>query len=85
MMEYVPYLYPLAIGLLAGWIASLLLGGGKGLIRKLIVGLIGGVIGGIVIPKLGLILTDNIHVNNIISSTAGACLLLIVIQFLAKD
>ena len=85
MSEYLPYLYLLGIGLLAGWIASLLLGEKGGLIRKLIIGLLGSVIGGILVPKLGLSLTDNVHLNNIITATAGACLLLLAAQFIAKD
>lgn len=84
-MQLLPYVYPLAIGLAAGFIASMLLGGGKGLIRKLIIGVIGGYIGGILVPKLGLTLTANVHVNNIISATVGACVLLLAIQFLSKD
>ena len=80
-MEYV---YPLMIGLAAGWIASLLFGGGSGLLRKLIIGLIGGVIGGIILPKLGITLTDNVHLNNLIAATGGACLLLVVVQFISK-
>lgn len=84
LKDLLPYLYPVAIGLAAGYIASLLLGGKGGLIRKLIIGLLGGIIGGIVMTKLGITLTANLHINNIITATAGACLLLLVVQLLSK-
>ena len=42
----------LAIGLVAGWLASLLLGGG-GLIRNLIVGVIGAFVGGWLLSAVG--------------------------------
>ena len=84
LANLIPYLYPVVIGLVAGYVASLFLGGKGGLVRKLIVGLLGGVIGGILMTKLGLTLTENIHLNNIINATAGACLLLFVVQFLGK-
>ena len=84
-MDLLPYLYPLGIGLIAGFIASMILGGGKGLLRKLIIGILGAIVGGALLPALGITLTENLHVNNIITATIGACLLLIVIQFLAKN
>ena len=80
------YAYPLAIGLVAGWLASLLLGGKGGLIRYLILGVLGAVVGGILAPKLGVKPIENVHVNNIVIATGGALLLLFIAQFLgARD
>ena len=76
------YLYPIVIGLIAGWLAAILMGGKGGLIRHVIIGLIGGVIGGILVPKLGLTLTDNKDVNALITATGGAVILLAIVQFL---
>ncbi len=80
-MEYV---YPLAVGLIAGWLASKLLGGKGGLIRSLILGVLGAIVGGILAPKLGFTPIENVHLNNIVIATGGAVLLLFVAQFLGK-
>ena len=50
--------------------------------RTLIIGVLGAIIGGILVPKLGVSLTDNVHVNNIVIATGGAVLLLFLVQFL---
>jgi uncharacterized membrane protein YeaQ/YmgE (transglycosylase-associated protein family) len=78
-MEYV---YPLVIGLVAGWIANMLLGGKGGLVRTLIIGLLGAVLGGILVPELGISLTHNVHLNNVITASIGAVVLLFLAQFI---
>ncbi len=86
MEDLGPYVVPVLMGIVAGWAASVLLGGKGGLIRYAILGLIGGVIGGILVPKLGLTLTDNETLNSLITATGGAVVLLAVVQFLGgKD
>ena len=80
-MEYV---YPLAVGLIAGWLAGKLLGGKGGLVRCLILGVIGAIVGGILAPKLGFTPIDNVHLNNIIIATGGAVVVLFVAQLLGK-
>lgn len=73
-------------GLIAGWLAGLLLGGG-GLIRNLIVGLIGAVVGGYLV-QVGLLKLpydfDAIvpYGNQIVVSTIGALLVVIIARFL---
>lgn len=68
------------IGLVAGWLASLVLGGG-GLIRYLISGLIGAVVGGFLFNLLGIdINLGNAIVNQIVVATVGA----IVVVFVAR-
>jgi uncharacterized membrane protein YeaQ/YmgE (transglycosylase-associated protein family) len=73
-------------GLVAGWLAGLLLGGG-GLIRNLIVGLIGAVVGGYLVAA-GLLKVpfdfDSVvpYGNQIAVSTIGAMLVVIVARFL---
>lgn len=73
-------------GLIAGWLAGLLLGGG-GLIRNLIVGLIGAVVGGYLVSAGLLTLPYNFdsivpYGNQIVVSTIGALLVVIVARFL---
>ncbi|WP_029057067.1 GlsB/YeaQ/YmgE family stress response membrane protein [Stappia stellulata] len=68
------------IGLVAGWLASLVLGGG-GLIRYLISGLIGAFVGGFLFNLLGIdINLGNAIVNQIVVATVGA----IVVVFIAR-
>lgn len=73
-------------GLVAGWLAGLLLGGG-GLIRNLIVGLIGAVVGGYLVAAGLLTLPYDFDAyipygNQIAVSTIGALLVVIVARFL---
>ncbi|WP_083566990.1 hypothetical protein [Hyphomicrobium sp. CS1GBMeth3] len=73
-------------GLIAGWLAGLLLGGG-GLIRNLLVGLIGAVVGGYLVSAGLLTLPYDFdsyipYGNQIVVSTIGALLVVIVSRFL---
>ena len=74
----------LGIGLLAGWLASLVLGGG-GLVRNLVVGVIGAVVGGYVLSAAGINLPiDNPWISQIITATLGALLVIVVARVIAK-
>lgn len=73
-------------GLVAGWLAGLLLGGG-GLIRNLIVGIIGAVVGGYLVSAGMLTLPYNFddiipYGNQIVVSTVGAMIVVLVARFL---
>lgn len=73
-------------GLIAGWLAGLLLGGG-GLIRNLLVGLIGAVVGGYLVSAGLLTLPYDFDAyvpygNQIVVSTIGALLVVVVARFL---
>ena len=73
-------------GLIAGWLAGLLLGGG-GLIRNLIVGLIGAVVGGYLVAAGLLQFPYDFDAyipygNQIVVSTIGAMLVVLVARFL---
>jgi uncharacterized membrane protein YeaQ/YmgE (transglycosylase-associated protein family) len=74
----------LGIGLLAGWLASLVLGGG-GLVRNLIVGVIGAVVGGYVLTAAKISLPiDNPWLSQIVTATLGALIVLVVAKVIAK-
>jgi uncharacterized membrane protein YeaQ/YmgE (transglycosylase-associated protein family) len=66
-----------AIGIVAGWLASLVVGG-VGLIGMLISGLIGGVIGGYIFDALKVRLTGVAIVDQIIQSAVGAMIVILV-------
>jgi uncharacterized membrane protein YeaQ/YmgE (transglycosylase-associated protein family) len=73
-------------GLIAGWLAGLLLGGG-GLIRNLLVGLIGAILGGYLVSAGLLTLPYDFDAyipygNQIVVSTVGALIVVIVARFL---
>lgn len=70
----------LVIGLIAGWAASTLVGGGRfGLIGYLIVGVIGSYIGGYLFEFLGYSISYG-TVGDIIMATIGASVLLCVLR-----
>jgi uncharacterized membrane protein YeaQ/YmgE (transglycosylase-associated protein family) len=82
--DITPIIVFLAIGLIAGWLASLVLGGG-GLLRNLIVGVIGSFVGGYVLNLAGVRLPiDNVWVSSIVTATIGALLVIVVARVVAK-
>lgn len=89
IQPYMPLIVMALNGLVAGFIASLLLGGG-GLIRMVLVGIIGSFVGGALIRYQLLTLpvsitniTDAIpHGTQILVSTIGALIVLVIARFL---
>jgi uncharacterized membrane protein YeaQ/YmgE (transglycosylase-associated protein family) len=69
----------LGIGLVAGFLASFIVGGG-GLVRYLITGVIGAFVGGYLFSALGISIGGNALLSQIITSTVGA----IVVVLLAR-
>jgi uncharacterized membrane protein YeaQ/YmgE (transglycosylase-associated protein family) len=67
------------IGIVAGWLASVVVGGGGGLLRYLITGLIGAFVGGFVLsaagwkPNLG-----NAYLDEIVIAAIGAIIVVII-------
>jgi len=73
----------IAIGLLAGWLASLVVGGG-GLIRNIIVGLIGALVGGFLVRYFAIpIDLGNEFVNQVVVAAIGAVIVVIIARILA--
>ena len=68
----------IVIGLIAGWLANVILGGrGGGLFFNLAIGLVGAIVGGFLFEKL------NVHVipdfwGNLITATVGAIVFLLI-------
>ena len=65
------------IGLIAGWLAHVILGGRGGLFGNIAVGLIGAIVGGFLFEKL------NLHVmpdfwGNLVTATIGAIVFLLI-------
>jgi uncharacterized membrane protein YeaQ/YmgE (transglycosylase-associated protein family) len=73
----------LFIGIVAGWLASFIVGGG-GLIRYLVTGLIGSFAGGFLFKQLGISLgIQNEIVREIVVATIGAILVVFAARLIA--
>ena len=67
------------IGIVAGWLASVVIGGGGGLLRYLITGLIGAFVGGFVFNAAGWKLNlGNDLVDQIVVAAIGAIIVVIL-------
>jgi uncharacterized membrane protein YeaQ/YmgE (transglycosylase-associated protein family) len=67
----------IVIGLIAGWLATQLLGGRGGLFYNLAVGLVGGIVGGFLFEKLNLQVMPDFW-GNLITATIGAVIFLAI-------
>lgn len=74
----------IVIGLLAGWLAGLLMkGGGYGIIGDIIVGVLGSLVGGYLFKTLGVSLGGGLAANLIVA-TVGAVVLILVLRVLKR-
>jgi uncharacterized membrane protein YeaQ/YmgE (transglycosylase-associated protein family) len=73
----------LVVGLIAGWLAKLVVGGPQGLLGYLIAGLIGGIVGSWLFNAFGWRLNlGNDIVESIITSAIGAAIVILVAKLL---
>ena len=78
------FLWFLIVGLIAGWLAGLLVkGGGFGLVGDLVVGVIGAFIGGYLFSLFGASAVGGLIGSNVVA-TVGAVLLLIVVRAIKR-
>lgn len=72
----------LVIGLVAGWLASLVVGGGN-LVQYLISGVLGAFVGGYLLNVLGISLgIGNALVSQIVTSTIGAIVVVVLARLI---
>ena len=77
-------LWFLLVGVIAGWLAGVLVkGGGFGLIGDLVVGIIGALIGGLLFSGLAGAAGGGV-LGSILVATLGAVILLVVLRFSPK-
>jgi uncharacterized membrane protein YeaQ/YmgE (transglycosylase-associated protein family) len=89
IQPYTPWIIMAVNGVIAGWLAGSLLGGG-GLLRNLVVGIIGAFVGGALVRhellQLPLAVTNITNAipygTQILISTIGAAIVIIVARFL---
>ena len=72
------------IGIIAGFLASVLIGGGGGILRYLITGIIGAFVGGYLFDALRIDLgIGNKFVSEIITATTGAVIVVLLARLIA--
>lgn len=77
-------LWFLVVGLVAGWLAGVLVkGGGFGLIGDLVVGVLGAVFGGFMFSTFGVSSGGGL-VGSLVVATAGAVVLLIIVRLVKR-
>ena len=76
-------LWLLIIGLIAGWLASAIVGGGFGLIGDIIVGIVGAFLGGYLFSALGVSAGGGM-LGTIIVATIGAIVLLLLLRLVRR-
>jgi uncharacterized membrane protein YeaQ/YmgE (transglycosylase-associated protein family) len=79
------FIWFILIGLVAGWLAGLLMkGGGFGLIGDIIVGVLGALLGGFLFGKLGLSFGGGL-LGSLIVATIGAVILIFVLRLIKRS
>lgn len=74
----------IVIGIIAGWLASLVVGGGGGLIRYAIMGIIGAFVGSFALNAAGINLgISNPLASQIVTSAIGAIIVALLARFIA--
>jgi uncharacterized membrane protein YeaQ/YmgE (transglycosylase-associated protein family) len=78
------FIWFIVIGLVAGWLAGLLVkGGGFGVIGDIVVGVIGALLGGFIFSSLGASLGGGL-IGSIIVATIGAVILIFVLRLIKR-
>jgi uncharacterized membrane protein YeaQ/YmgE (transglycosylase-associated protein family) len=67
----------IVIGLIAGWLATMLLGGRGSLLHNLAVGLVGAIVGGFIFSRLGVHVMPGFG-GDLIVATIGAVIFLLI-------
>jgi len=84
--SYMPWIIMAVNGFVAGWLVSLVLGGG-GLIRDIFVGIIGSFVGGALV-NAGLLklpfLLESPWAHQILVSTIGAFIIVLIARLIAR-
>ncbi len=73
-------LWLLLVGLIAGWLAGIIMKGGYGLVGDMIVGVVGAFIGGWLLPQLGVGIPGG-FIGSVVVALIGAIILVFVLRF----
>ncbi len=72
------------VGLIAGWLAGVLVkGGGFGVVGDIVVGVLGALVGGFLFEALG-VTTDGGFIGSIVMATFGAVVLIVALRMIKR-
>lgn len=74
----------IVVGLIAGWLASLIMKGKKGLGTYLILGVVGGLVGGLITGLFGVNLMSGINLTSIVVALAGSIIVIFLYRLIKK-
>jgi uncharacterized membrane protein YeaQ/YmgE (transglycosylase-associated protein family) len=78
------FIWFIVIGLIAGWLAGKVMGGGGfGVIGDIVVGVIGALLGGFIFGALGLSAGGGL-IGSLVVATIGAIILLFLVRLIKK-
>ncbi|HEU4452880.1 MAG TPA: GlsB/YeaQ/YmgE family stress response membrane protein [Longimicrobium sp.] len=72
------------VGLVAGVLASLVVGGGFGIIGDIVIGIVGAFIGGWVFAQLGVSTPFSGLAGTIFTAFVGACILILLLRLISR-
>jgi len=79
------FVWFLLVGLVAGWLAGVLVkGGGFGVVGDIVVGIVGALLGGWIFSALGVTGGPGGLLGSIIVATIGAIVLLVIVRFIKR-
>jgi uncharacterized membrane protein YeaQ/YmgE (transglycosylase-associated protein family) len=78
------FLLWIAIGLVAGWLASAVVGGGFGLVGDIVVGVVGAFLGGLIFRRLDIRVPFGGLAGTILVAFVGAVVLLLILRLLRR-
>jgi uncharacterized membrane protein YeaQ/YmgE (transglycosylase-associated protein family) len=83
-MDAAAIIVMLVVGAIAGWLASLIVGGPWGLLEYIVAGIIGGVVGGwlLNVAKVNINLGHPI-VNQVVTAAIGAIVVILIARLIA--
>jgi len=77
----------LAVGGILGWVASMIVGGGGGILMNIVVGIVGALVAGFLLNPLiggGNIMTGDLSMSAILVSLLGSIVLLLVLNLVRR-
>lgn len=74
----------IVFGALVGWVASMVMGSGGGLLWDIIVGIVGAVLGGFIMNLLGQGGVGGFNLYSFLVALLGACILIVIVRAIRK-
>jgi uncharacterized membrane protein YeaQ/YmgE (transglycosylase-associated protein family) len=72
------------LGLIAGVLASLLVGGGGGIIIDIVLGIVGALVGGFLASAMNIGDVSGINLESIVIATIGAIIVILIVRALSS-